>query len=275
MKNRGISLVELLVAIVVATIILGAVASMFIGSNRAFRGNRDVSEMSEDVRNAITTLEFLFSRWGAGVPCPGNTTDQNNVCNINPNLIPPCNNQYPPQDPMCMDIAGSSVTFYANLYGIGFVRAVSGNNATVISCRLNTGANQNCYYVWHNARIKPGYDNNGRPVVVSLGGSLNQPDCMTGMNTVSIPANLGNNVNLGAGDYITRVPHRITIRMDGDWLVMDRVDMAGNCTDNENAVRIGRVQNFSVQAQGRSVRVDATFLSADGRQYQITRYYGR
>lgn len=66
MKNRGISLVELLVAIVVSTIILGAVLSMFIGSNIAFRGNRDIAEMSEDVRNAITTLEFLFSRWGLG-----------------------------------------------------------------------------------------------------------------------------------------------------------------------------------------------------------------
>lgn len=182
------------------------------------------------------------------MPCPGNAIDQNNVCNINPNAIPPCNNQYPPPDPMCMDIAGNSVTFYANLYGIGFVSAVTGNNATVISCRLNTGANQNCHYVWHNARIKSGYDSNGIPIVVSLGGSLNQPECITGMNTVTIPISIGN-ANLGEGDYITRVPHRVTLRVEGEWLVMDRTDMANICADNENSVRIGRIQGFSVQAQ--------------------------
>lgn len=260
--RRGFTLVELLVAIMVSSIILLAVASLFMGSNRAFRVNRDVAEMSEDVRNAITTLEFIFSRWGAGVPCA------NNNCNIT-NNIQPCNNQYPPQDPMCMDISGGRVIFYANLYGIGFVNNIDANNISLVSCRLNTSSNQNCYYVWSSGRVI--LDNN-QPKIVSLNGNVNQ-DCISGVNAVSISRTT--NPDLLQGNYITRVPHRITLYVQGEWLMMDREDMAQACNDTETAIRIGRVQNFSVQTQGRSVVVNATFVSADGRTYPITRVYGR
>ncbi|MEM4675802.1 MAG: prepilin-type N-terminal cleavage/methylation domain-containing protein [Nitrososphaerota archaeon] len=273
MNRRGFSLLELLVAIVVSSIILLAMASLFIGSNRAFRVNRDVSEMSEDVRNAITTLEFVFSRWGVGVPCA------NNQCNIG-NTIPPCGNQYPPADPMCMDINNNTVSFYANLYGFGFVQNVAGGVANIISCRLNSGQNQNCYYVWRSARLESGFDINGRPIAVRLPNFNGQPDCIANSNpNLSINANLttsaGGNMVLQTGDYISRAPHMITLRLQGGWLVMDRVDMGTGCTDNENAVLIGMVENFQVQTQGRSVIVNATFVSADGRRYPITRIYGR
>ena len=311
MKNKGISLVELLVAMVITGIILTAAVSMFVSSNRVFRANRDAAEMSEDVRNAITTLEFVFSRWGAGVPCPGNPqTGDNNNCQI-ANEIPPCNNQYPPTDPMCMDIGqnGSSVTFYANLYGTGFVTARKDEDeleddypddeddsdeddddddddededeevedeSTVwfkaIGCRLSTASNQNCYYIWNGGRLKAGYDNDRKPIVVSLRGTLNQTDCIDINNRVNISVD---NVIFEPGDYITRVPHRIRIYMQGNDLFMDREDMAVGCNDREIAVRIGRVEEFRVTPAGRSVRVQATFLSADGRRYQIVRFYGR
>ena len=371
MKNKGISLVELLVVMVVTGIILAAAVSMFVSSNRVFRGNRDVAEISEDVRNAVTTLEFVFSRWGAGVPCapightvppaggglpggpgtggglpggpgtggglpvlptpdprgrglpglptpdpigggspglptpdpigggspglptpdpirdPINTVPRDATpvdlevpplpaCTIiETNRIPPCN-QYPPTDPMCMDIGrDGSVTFYGNLYGMGFVTNVQDNNARAISCRLNTAENQNCYYIWNGGRLKLGYDDNRQPIVVSLQNSLNQTDCTGGINNrVNISVN---NVTLDPGDYITRVPHRIRIYVEDGWLFMDREDMAVGCNHTENAfrVRIGRVENFNVTTRGRSVRVEATFLSADGRRYRIERFYGR
>ena len=282
MKNKGISLVELLVAMVITGIILAAAVSMFVGSNRVFSGNRDVAEISEDVRNAITTLEFVFSRWGAGVPCPGNPqTGVNNNCQIVNTQIPPCNDQYPPTDPMCMDIVDidqnrSSVTFYANLYGMGFVTNVQNNIATAISCRLSTAQNQNCYYIWNGGRLKTGYDSNGQPIVVSLPGNLNQTDCIDIDNRVNI---IVSNFSPEPGDYITRVPHRIRIYVENmennRWLVMERRDMAEECGDTEPPVRIGRVENFRVTTSGRSVSVEATFLSADGRRYQIVRFYGR
>lgn len=282
MGKRGITLVELLVAIIVALIILGAITGLYITSHRTFSGNRDVAEMSEDVRNAITTLEFIFSRWGAGVPCPGNPANNtNNSCNINVNSIPPCDGRYPPSDPMCMDVTGSQVVFYANLYGLGFVQEADGNNATVISCRLNTERRHNCYYVWHNARIKTGYDNGGMPVAVRLDGTINQLDCMSGLNTAIIPrrvtriGNAGNDTNLGPGDYITRVPHMVRLYLQGNTLMMERTDMGADCGDNESAVRIGTVESFRVETRGRSVVVSATFISGDGRRYPIVRYYGR
>ncbi|WPM32989.1 prepilin-type N-terminal cleavage/methylation domain-containing protein [Hydrogenobacter sp. T-2] len=316
--RRGFTLVELLVAIMVSSIILLAIASLFMGSNRAFRVNRDVAEMSEDVRNAITTLEFIFSRWGAGVPCA------NNNCNIT-NSIPDCtgvivsslNNSIPPtyappSDPMCMSViselsigqplgqpqvSNTYVIFYANLYGIGFVVSTNGNNANVLSCRLSSNQRQNCYYVWRNGNVKGSFytDNHGNtvPVPVRLSQFSGQPDCIQGhqvnltINTaVNRIVNAGDDITLEPGDYITRVPHRVTIYLSNNqertpsgvtyrWLLMDRVDLAQACNDTETAIRIGRVQNFSVQRQGRSVVVNATFVSADGRTYPITRIYGR
>lgn len=61
-QRKGISLVELLIAIVIGIIVTSALTGLFVGSNRAFLKNREISELAEDVRNAITTLEFIFSR---------------------------------------------------------------------------------------------------------------------------------------------------------------------------------------------------------------------
>lgn len=313
MKVRGLTLVELLVAIIVSSIILTAMVSMFLVSNIAFRGGRDISEMSEDVRNAITTLDFIFSRWGVGVPCLDYRND--NKCNIQ-DTIQPCLEAAtlpsPGQpkviitDPMCMTVlAGQAeesavsnsvgmgqdlnVTFYANLYGFGFVESIQNNQARIISCRLNSSTNQNCYYLWDGGKIKTGFDSRGLPIPVRLPSFNGQPDCMISPSVnLTLPISLntvsGGSVNLSEGDYISRAPHKITLRVqtiDGkSWLFMDRVDMS-SCNDNsfgENAVRIGRVlspQHFHVRTEGRSVRVDVTFVSADGRKYEITRYYGR
>ena len=280
--KRGFTLTELLVAIIISSIILLAVVSMFITSNRALRSGRDVSEMSEDVRNAITTLEYIFSRWGSGVPCA------NNQCSIGP-TIPDCPNtnlQPPPNDPMCMTISGQEVRFFANLYGTGFVVSVSGNQANIISCRLNTGNNQNCYYIWNGGRLKTGFGTRGRPVPVQLASFSGQPDCigsnapnLTISTTVNRWLNEGNGTILEPGDYITRAPHyiRLYVKDDG-WLMMDRTDMGVGCQDNavgENAVRIGRVQSFSAQKVGRSVRIDVVFVGSDDRTYRIVRVYGR
>ncbi len=278
--RRGFSLVELLTAIVVAVIILGAITGLFIGSNNAFRTGRNVSGLTEDVRNAISTLEFVFSRWGAGVPC------KNNNCttalqNIKSGTLPDCDG-YPPTDPMCIT-AGSDVRFYANLYGIGFVVSVSGNNANVISCRLSNNSKQNCYYVWNGGRTKFGTGTDGRLVFVRLSGISGEQDCLGGTQTISISGQVyewvtlpqSTTLSLSPGDYITRVPHGIRLYVSNGVLYMDRTDMADSCGDSESAVKIGNVQSFNVQKVGRAVRVDAVFVGSDGKTYPITRYFGR
>lgn len=138
-RVKGVSLVEILNAIAVDAIITLALTFLFVGSNRAFLGNRASAGLTEDVRNAITTLEFVFSRWGTGVPC------RDNNCTIE-SPPPPCSS-YPPYDPQCITLTSSSVEFYANIYGYGFVTTATNTTASIISCRLDSSSRDNYYYI--------------------------------------------------------------------------------------------------------------------------------
>lgn len=274
MDRKGFTLVELLVAVVISMIIIGALTSLFIVGNRTFTTNKQVTDITDEVRNAVTTFDFLFSRWGAGVPCP------QSGCTLQ--TPPPDCTAYPPSDPMCITINGSEVVFYANLYGIGFVQSINSNNANIVSCRLNSNGNQNCYYVWNAGVLKGGF-NNGTPRYYSFSTFSGSPDCINSSNvnlivSRSLTEQATQNpqtLNLDPGDYISRVPHRIRININNGFLVMDRTDMASLCNDSENAVRLARVSNFSAQKTGRSVRIDITFVDDKGKTFSITRYYGR
>lgn len=276
MGKKGFSLVELLVAIVISVIIVAALTSLFIVGNRTFRTNKQVSDITDDVRNAITTLDFVFSRWGTGVPCP------QSGCSLQ--TPPPDCVGYPPTDPMCLTINGPDVVFYANLYGIGFVQIIdtNSNTANIVSCRLNGNGNQNCYYIWNAGTLKGGFTN-GTPRYYSFQTFTGSPDCISSPNAnLSVSRSLTEQsnqnpsaLNLDTGDYISRVPHRVRLYLSNGFLFMDRVDMANICNDNENAIRLARASAFSAQKVGRSVRVDITFVGEDGRTFPITRYYGR
>lgn len=262
-QRKGISLVELLIAIVIGIIITSALTGLFVGSNRAFLKNREISELAEDVRNAITTLEFIFSRWGAGVPC------ENNNCTIEPTL-PPCSS-YPPSDPQCITIEPSSVEFYANLYGYGFVINSTGTTAKAVSCRLSLDSRQNCYLLWDNGSVR---QENGNVLVYRITAiSSNNKDCIKDINQSIV--DLSVNGTLNNGTFISRAPHKVRIYKQGDFLFMDRYDTASSCNEDETAVRIGRVENFSVIPDGRGVFVNATFISSNGKKYSIVKRFGR
>ncbi|MEM4368315.1 MAG: prepilin-type N-terminal cleavage/methylation domain-containing protein [Candidatus Anstonellales archaeon] len=270
MGKKGFTVIELLVAMIVSMIVVGALTSLFIVGNRTFQSNERVAYITEEVRNAITTLDFLFSRWGVGVPCP------QNGCNIQ--TPPPDCTSYPPSDPMCITINGTEIIFYANLYGIGFVQSVDNDNANIISCRLSSSSTQNCYYVWNAGNLKGGYDN-GIPKYFSFSSTLTfsgSPDCVSSYNTnLTVSKSLSNNLTLDQGDYITRVPHRIRIYLSNGNIYIDRDDMASDCNDNEKSVILAKVSSFSAQKVGRSVKVDITFIDDKGKTFSITRYYGR
>lgn len=106
MSKKGFTVIELLVAMVVSMIVVGALTSLFIVGNRTFTTNKQVADITDEVRNAITTLDFLFSRWGVGVPCP------QNGCNLQtPPPDCPDEKSYPPSDPMCITITGTEIVF--------------------------------------------------------------------------------------------------------------------------------------------------------------------
>lgn len=276
MKNsKGLTLVELLIATAISTIILLALTSLFIVGNRTFKSNKEVSDITDDVRNAITTLDFLFSRWGVGVPCPSGG------CNLQ--SPPPNCTSYPPSDPMCITINTNEVIFYGNIYGLGFVTSLSSGNANIVSCRLSSNKAQNCYYVWNGGNLKGGYYTSGTPKYYSFSTFSGSPDCITS-NSVnltvsgSLTEQISQNpqtLTVDSGDYITRVPHRIRIYLSNNAIYFDRTDMAPLCNDNENAVLIASAESFSAQKSGRSVRLDITFRDSTGKRFTITRYYGR
>ena len=96
MKMKGFTLVEILVTMLLVSIILMAIVGLYIASDKAFKKNKPISDVLEEMRSGIATLDFVFSRWGVGVPCT------NNNCTINATGISPCDKYYPPPDPMCM-----------------------------------------------------------------------------------------------------------------------------------------------------------------------------
>lgn len=271
--KRGFTLVELLTAIVIAVIIGAALLSLFIVGNRTFGSNRDVSQLTESARNALTTLEFVFSRWGFGVPC------SNNNCDVSSVPVPDCGS-YPPSDPMCLTVSTNGVEFYASLYGMGFVTSVGDGQTRIISCRLSSDDRKNCYYVWRNQGIA-NWNGSGTPPVYQL-PTINEVSCIESfspnltLNGVQLSSsNNSSQISLSAGNLIIRVPHKISIYLSNGWLMMDRTDMAGGCNENESAVRLARASDFKVEKAGRGVKLEITFVSEGGRNVKVVRYFGR
>ncbi|MCS7149992.1 MAG: hypothetical protein N2Z40_07620 [Caldimicrobium sp.] len=281
MKRKGFLTIELLIVIILASVLSLALLSTFIVSNSAFKTGRMVSELTEDVRNAFTTLDYLFSRWGQGVPCADNN------CTIS-STLPDCTS-YPPRDPMCVTISdnGRKAEFYANLYGSGFVESANNLHASIISCRLNSGSKQNCYYIFDNSGFRIRSLNN-QPVAVKLSSFTGQPDCLMNAqpnlfinrtlfewDTVSNSSIL----TLMPGDFIVRVPHRITLYVKNiageNWLVYDRTDMENGCGDSENSVRIIRIRDLTISKDHRTVVFNATLITANGTTYLMERRFGR
>jgi len=58
--------------IVLCTIIMMAALGLYFASDKIFKKTRPVSDVLEEMRGAIATLDFIFSRWGVGVPCYNN-----------------------------------------------------------------------------------------------------------------------------------------------------------------------------------------------------------
>ncbi|MCX8125446.1 MAG: prepilin-type N-terminal cleavage/methylation domain-containing protein [Spirochaetes bacterium] len=138
LNNKGLSLTELLVVIAILAIVLGAVAVTYTGSLRVFTNVKSASDPIETKTPSIELIARYFDRWGVGVIAK---THRSN-CNI-------C-----PDHPKSMTITTtndcSDVIFYGNLYGFGFVRDASSSTAQLISCRLDSSSNRNCYTLWRD-----------------------------------------------------------------------------------------------------------------------------
>lgn len=284
-KIKGFTIIELLIVIVLCTIILMAVLGVYLVSDKIFSKTKPISDVLEEARGAILNLDFIFSRWGVGVPC------KNNDCKIE-SSITPCEG-YPPSNPLCitcnsgdLNSGCSDVEFYANLYGFGFVVSTNGTQANLISCRLSTDENDNYYYIWQGEKII-NYNGSGRPpwyrllqldpdnqdCIKNFSGSFNAQSSAL----VNGPDN--STYALQPGDIIIRVPHKVRLYVkstsDGYWLYLNKTDMA---TTSGNSIAIAKLkdsESFKVFAQGRALKILIEFRSQSKpeKNLKIERYF--
>ena len=284
MKNKGFTLTELLIAIVVASITLLAITSLFSVGNRVVNQQvKPVSEAMEEAQSGLATLDFLMSRWGVGFPCTN--------CNVNKPL-PDCHDYdtFPskpnPSDygnnPLCVTIedkdndGNSEVYFFASLGGSGFVISVDNNNnqANLISCRLSDSKENNCYYRFRNG--------NFLDFIQLKSLSSDNADCSR--INLSQPNATASAYGLAEGDFIVRAPHFIKLYVKNGWLMMDKKDISP-CNANENAVTIAKVKQFVAKKEkkeekekvGMGVKFEITFQSQTDpdKIFTVEKYYSR
>lgn len=283
-KHEGFTIIELLIVLVLCAIILMAAFGLYLASDKIFSKTRPISDVLEEARGAIVTLDFIFSRWGTGVPCT------NNDCNIG-NSLTPCIN-YPPSDPLCMKCNNgdfnsgcSDVEFYASLHGLGFVVSVNGTQANLISCRLSTDTNDNYYYIWQGEKVA-NYNGSGLPPVYRLSQlNPNNQDCIKnfsgGFNAQSSALANGTltSYTLQPGDIIIRVPHKIRLYVkstsDGYWLYLNKTDMATGESEENAITKLKDSGSFKVYAQGHALKIKLEFQSQSTPEkvLKIERYF--
>jgi len=256
-NNKGFSLVEILIAVVITSVVLGAVLITYTSSLRVFRDVKSISDNIETKTPSIELVSRYFDRWGVGVV---SQADKGTTCTS-------C-----PAQRKSLTIGTSNgcsdVTFWGNLYGYGLVTRLSEDLSTahLVSCRLSRNTNQNCYIIWSgNSPINPVVSGNIDPV--SLPSSLTNPnaDCSNltsssfeNATTVSelYTSTAGLTKRLQSGDIIHRSPHRIRLFCQQNpsdsnrlWLHVSLTDLSnGFCNDTEINSPIAPVNAFTVTA---------------------------
>ncbi|RKX62347.1 MAG: hypothetical protein DRP34_04330 [Thermodesulfobacteriota bacterium] len=74
-----------------------------------------------------------------------------------------------------------------------------------------------------------------------------------------------------------RAPHKIRIFLDTDgWIKMEQYDSCNNF-ESEGEKKIAKANSFKVYAEGKTIKVSATFVSQSqpAQTLSIERYFGR
>lgn len=301
LNNKGLTLAEIMVAIAISVIILGAVTSLYITSDRSFKRTKSSSDVKEIGKTGMAQLEWLFQRWGTSTPCGNEDPSQ---CT----LVNSCGSTYPPQSTMCITILERNpcdeVLFYANLYGNGFVHLPTVEqpiSMNIKSCRLSTASQQNCYHIKRGAKFIRDQQNPNvyKPLIFSISGlSNNNLVCTDGTLTPNATIdptatalngylkdennNLITNYSFEGGEILLRVPHRIRLFCQQNsednnnlWLYMEATDMAIACNANEPAQPLIPVNSFQATVVGQGVRIELEAREPNGQIFRMQRFFGR
>ena len=307
---RGFSLVELLVAIVISMIILGALYSLFFASRNAFINIREVTDVKEVAKLGMAQLEWVFERWGTSVVMCQDPIGTDQCTAVIDCRDASGNFVFPPPSSLCVTIVEGdpcdSITFYGNLYGNGFVALVTGQDTVrVVSCRLRQTQRHNCYFIKRGGLTFRDVET-GNPLIFSISGlSADNLDCLdpsmspnatmnrtvTALNGNLIDPVTGESTNtllLEGGDLLLRVPHRITLfcrpnPQDNDtlWVYMRAQDTAANCNANEPPQPLFPVESMQASIQNNGVLLDIIFRNnhqpsdPEYRTFRVQRIFGR
>jgi len=286
--KKGFTLIELLVVILISALIIGAVIGLYIAHQRLQAPAKATSDIMEIQRAGLAQLEWIFSRWGTGTPC--NDPTGANICT----RIRPCdingNFGYPPPSTLCVSIRSgnpcSEVYFYANFEGIGIVNSIYRNEVRLLSCRLETEDNNNCFHILRHGRFLRNANNTDEVLIFGLQNLDNQrAECLDSQytNPANYNAQCSRNATiyngfimnqagefqnwllLEGGDVIVRVPKRVHLYCENGpdnrlWLKMDLTDMAEMCNQDEPALNISPVENFHATLIVGEEEIDDTFL---------------
>ncbi|MGB9735919.1 MAG: PilW family protein [bacterium] len=80
--ERGFTLVEMTVAIVIASIMMIALMATFILQSKAYQSTREVQQMQANARSALDNLEFMVMEAGFGLTSSVNYTTGNNLTDV-------------------------------------------------------------------------------------------------------------------------------------------------------------------------------------------------
>jgi hypothetical protein len=268
-------------SILISLLILGAISVAFIGANKGFQQNKPISQAIQEAQNSVVTLDFLFSRWGVGMPSSNTQTDKNgNPINWQPNGI-----TFPFSNPFWYqavdansDGKNDTIYFFASLGGTGHViDCPNSNSCNILSCRLTSNNTNRCYFIFSANGTSFRYYELGSSDLAD-----DNIDCLNLQNNQTYNTTI--NVGLNPGDRFQRVPHLIRIYetpIDSrtSWLTFDRTDLAVDCNDNENATYIGRIRKGSFQVIPRgqnAVEVQADFVDENGNvAYRFRKVYAK
>lgn len=308
MNNKGYSMVELLIAIVISSVILGAVMLSYTGTLRVFKDVKSISDTIQTKTPSIELIARYFERWGVGVVSREMVATCRSCSDYSTDCCPPnSKTMYITTTNDCSDI-----TFFGNVHGFGFVRGPDpiSNPASIVSCRLRINSEtskHNCYVLWRdNFPLNDFIDNKPIPVEAT-GLSIDNKECLTltagttsnaTINSTLQSKSGGSPKTLKAGDSLQRFPHRIRLYCNSNsndngrkWLYADITDTASACNADEKAAAIAPVENFQVTklplgcnaeaGECTHIKVDIEFRSQSEKYagqfdtYKVTKIFGR
>lgn len=305
MKNKGLTVTELLVAIVISTIILIAMGFLYSTSNKVFGQTEGIQNAKDYIDNGMMQLEWFFDRWGAGVPC--NDPTGNNNCTVVRDCETNGSFQFPPPSSICITYQQNStypscddIYFYGTMGGDGFVSRVSSpSTVDIMSCRLSDAQNNNCYLIKRGGIWFRDYQNQNNVLFFQISGlSENNLDCINSSGLSN--ANMSRTVTalngqvyinngptstpqLQNGDFLIRAPSLIhlycqTNPQDGKlWLYAQTTDQSP-CENNKGPYALMPINSFKVINNPYTdgyVKVQITFRGKDGKLITMDRIFGR